>query len=82
MPRVSSSAIRRVHYDPAKQELHVVFAQSGDYTYFDVPGDEYQALLLASSKGVFLNDHIKGHYRCARRGKPARRIWLDEPGRL
>lgn len=78
MGSVSSSAIRHLVYNPARQELHVFFRGSGDYTYFDVPEAEYQALSVARSKGAFLNKRIKGRYRCARRGPPKRRIWLDE----
>ncbi len=81
MPAVTSSAIRRIAYDSGRRELHVAFRESGAYVYFDVPPDEYQAMKAAPSKGAFLNERIKGRYRCARRGPPRRRIWLDEPGR-
>ena len=78
MASISSSAIRHVRYDSGKRELHVVFRDSGDYTYFDVPAEKYQALRHAESPGKYLNQQIKGRYRCARRGAPKRRIWLDE----
>lgn len=77
MPEVSSSAISRLSYNPARHELHVRFRGSGDYVYFDVPPEEYDALVEASSKGRFLNQRIKSHYRCKRRGPPRPRIWID-----
>ncbi len=73
-----SSAVRHVAYNPEKRELHVFFRSKGDYTYFDVPPDAYQELKDAPSTGKFVNQRIKGQYRCARRNPPKRRIWLDE----
>ncbi len=77
MASASSSAIRHLAYNPGRQELHVFFRGGGDYTYFDVPLGEYEALLQAPSKGAFVNRKIKGHYRCARRGEPKRRIPIE-----
>ncbi len=77
MASVRSSAIRHLAYNPGKRELHVFFRGGGDYTYFDVPAEEYEALIEAPSKGAFVNRKIKGHYRCVRRGEPKRRIMIE-----
>ncbi|MBA3518279.1 MAG: KTSC domain-containing protein [Rhizobiales bacterium] len=77
MPEVASTAISRLSYNPARHELHVRFRESGDYVYFNVPPEEYDALIEAPSKGSFVNQRIKTHYRCQRRGAPRRRIWID-----
>jgi hypothetical protein len=78
MATAPSSAVRHLAYNSEKQELHVFFRGGGDYTYFEVPPGEYQALVEAPSKGAFLNRRIKGQYRCTRRNPARRRIWLDE----
>ena len=78
---LASSAIRRLYYDTVRHNLHVSFKGSGDYTYFDVPPEVAEALTQAASKGAFINQRIKGRYRCTRRDAPKRRIWLDEQRR-
>ena len=70
--------MRRYFYVPDTRELHVVFRDSGEYVYFDVPPEDYAALVAAESKGTFVNRRIKGHYRCEPRGARKRRVWLDE----
>ncbi|MDT9599248.1 KTSC domain-containing protein [Sphingosinicella rhizophila] len=76
MPHVSSSAVERVHYDPATARLDIWYKGGGLYSYFDVPADIYRAMLTAPSLGAFVNREIKPHYRCAleprrRRFRPA-----------
>ena len=77
MAAAPSSAIRHLAYNRAKRELHVFFRNGGEYTYFDVPAGEYQALVDAPSRGAFLNSRIKGRYRCAPRRTPKRRIPIE-----
>jgi hypothetical protein len=61
---VESSAISSIFYDPKSQTLDIEFKSSGEiYRYFDVPNDEYQGLLMAPSKGAYLNSQIKPKYR-------------------
>ena len=61
---VESSAISSIFYDPESQMLDIEFKSSGEiYRYFDVPNDEYQGLLMATSKGAYLNSEIKPKYR-------------------
>jgi hypothetical protein len=60
MASASSSAIRHLAYNPGRQELHVFFRGGGDYTYFDVPLGEYEALLEAPSKGASSTARSRG----------------------
>ena len=61
---VSSSNIRSIGYDAASSTLEVEFHGGGVYQYYGVPENVYSALMRASSKGRYLNDHIKDRYRC------------------
>lgn len=61
--RVSSSNVRAVGYDPEEQILEVEFHSGSIYHYFNVPEHKYVGLMRASSKGGYLNDHIKNIYR-------------------
>jgi predicted nuclease of predicted toxin-antitoxin system len=61
---VESSAISAILYDPKLQTLDIEFKSSGEtYRYFDVPEDEYEGLMTATSKGAYLNSEIKSKYR-------------------
>lgn len=61
--RVTSSNVRSVGHDPAANILEVEFMSREIYQYFNVPEAVYGALMRASSKGRYLNDHIKNRYR-------------------
>jgi hypothetical protein len=61
--RVSSSNVRAVGYDAEEQILEVEFHSGSIYHYFNVPEYKYGGLMRASSKGGYLNDHIKSTYR-------------------
>jgi hypothetical protein len=60
---VNSSNVSSVGYDKATQTLEVEFKDSSVYVYFGVPAFLYDGLMRAASKGSFLAQHIKGHYR-------------------
>ena len=62
--RVSSTNLRSIGYDAADGTLEVEFNSGGIYQYFDVPEAVYTALMRASSKGRYMNDHVRDHYRC------------------
>ncbi|UYQ95995.1 KTSC domain-containing protein [Chitinophaga horti] len=49
-------------YDPASLTLRVVYVSGMVYDYHDVPPGVYESMRRATSKGRFLNRHIKGHY--------------------
>ena len=63
---VSSSNVASVGYDSNSMTLEVEFRNGGIYQYFDVPEQVYNELMQASSKGEFLSNQLKGHYRYAR----------------
>lgn len=58
-----STTVSRIDYDPQAQVLDVWFKASGEhYRYHDVPPLVYEAFRRASSKGRFLNAHVKERY--------------------
>ena len=65
MERISvrSSNIRSVGYETSSETLEVEFTSGSVYQYFDVPENEYNGLMNARSKGKYLNQNIKDHYR-------------------
>lgn len=63
---VQSSNIALVGYDSDTQTLYVRFLNGSEYSYADVPQDEYDSLVSAASVGSYLNDNIKGVYPHAR----------------
>lgn len=70
---VDSTTVSAIGYDTLKRELGIRFRDSGKaYFYLDVPPEEYDAFMSASSKGTYLNQvfKLKGYsYRAA--GGPA-----------
>ncbi len=55
-----STSIASIGYDRSSRELEVEFHDSGDvYRYFEVPDEEYAAILSASSKGTYFNQVFK-----------------------
>lgn len=63
MPKVSSSAVERVHHDPATGTLDIWYKGGDRYSYFDVPAKVYRAMLESPSLGAFVNTEIKPAYR-------------------
>ncbi len=61
-----SSNISRFGYDETTQVLFVEFRNGGTYQYFDVSQQIFEQMKAAPSKGQFLAQSIKGHYRYAR----------------
>ena len=61
-----SSNITGFGYNEAGQILTVAFKSGGEYQYFDVPQVVFEQMQAAASKGQFLAQNIKGHYRYAR----------------
>ncbi|MBP8745791.1 MAG: KTSC domain-containing protein [Syntrophorhabdus sp.] len=60
---VDSSNIEAIGYDDDAQELHVRFLSGGYYVYLGVPRQIYDNLMMAPSKGSFLNREIKNVYQ-------------------
>ena len=61
-----SSVIARYEYHVQSAVLRVVFVSGMVYDYKDVPESVYQAMKKSKSKGIFLNQHIKGVYDFSR----------------
>lgn len=59
---VSSSNLAAVGYDEKEQILEIQFNHGGVYQYFDVPKDEYEALMSASSHGSYFYHNIRNDY--------------------
>ncbi len=69
---VTSSMIASVGYDQQEKILEVEFVHNGViYEYFDVPVTEYQNLMKAASKGVYLQKCIASRYGYGRVSKPS-----------
>ncbi|MCG8348561.1 MAG: KTSC domain-containing protein [Chloroflexales bacterium] len=59
---VDSSMIHAVGYDPATEELEVMFTSGKIYRYTHVPHHVYDELLAADSKGSYMRACIIGAY--------------------
>ena len=57
-----SSVIAAMNYDPASATLRIIYVSGMIYDYKNVPEKIYKAMKAASSKGAYLNRHIKGNY--------------------
>lgn len=66
IPTPESSNIAGFDYIKERQMLIVEFRNSTRYNYYDVPEIVFERLKMASSKGQFLAQNIKGVYRYAR----------------
>jgi hypothetical protein len=61
-----SSNVNGFGYEESTQILTVTFKSGGEYQYYDVPQSVFEQMQAATSKGQFLAQNIKGHYRYAR----------------
>lgn len=57
-----SSVVNRIHYDPKRHVLTIVYVSGNVYDYKNVPESVYRKMKAASSKGEYLNEHVKGKY--------------------
>jgi ABC-type transporter Mla maintaining outer membrane lipid asymmetry ATPase subunit MlaF len=57
-----SSVVAAVRYDEKTLKLRVIFQSGAIYDYLKVPGNVYNEMKKASSKGEFLNNKIKPNY--------------------
>lgn len=57
-----SSVVSAILYYPDTFTLRIVFVSGMVYDYERVPEKVYKKMKAATSKGAFLNDHIKGTY--------------------
>jgi len=59
---ISSSNISAVGYNEKNKVLEIEFNHGGVYQYFDVPADEYESLMNASSLGLYFSHNIRNDY--------------------
>jgi len=59
---VSSSNLASVGYDEENEILEIEFNHGGIYQYFNVPINEYKALMSADSHGSYFYHNIRGGY--------------------
>ncbi len=63
MQYVQSRNVESVGHDPETAELHVRFKSSPiTYVYQGVPADVFDRLMIAPSKGIFINQEVKNVY--------------------
>lgn len=66
---VESSNIAAVAFDARQDDetvgtLYVRFKNGGEFAYYDVPAEKYDAFLDAESKGKFYIANVKSAYAC------------------
>jgi hypothetical protein len=57
-----STVIDHFSYNPESDILRVTFVSGIVYIYTGVPAKIYEKMKVSSSKGKFLNEHIKGKF--------------------
>jgi hypothetical protein len=57
-----STVVSGIHYNANTFTLRIIFLSGMIYDYKNVPEKVYKAMKTASSKGTYLNQHIKGKY--------------------
>ena len=57
-----SSVVAAIRYYPDTSTLRIIFVSGTVYDYENVPEKVYKKMKTATSKGNFLNHHIKGNY--------------------
>jgi len=57
-----SSVVAAIRYDANANTLRVVYVSGSVYDYKNVPAKVFKEMKTASSKGEFLNKHIKPNY--------------------
>jgi len=62
MERVESSNVSSLGYDDSSERLFIKFNSGAIYVYYDVPIEEYNNLLTASSIGSYVWTNIRDRY--------------------
>jgi hypothetical protein len=57
-----STVVAHMEYNVSRQTLRITFVSGLVYNYLHVPERVYNNMKAATSKGTFLNKHIKGKY--------------------
>ena len=67
MPKVNSSNIDSVDYDPKTKTMTVTFNHGGAYTYANVSQVAYDEFLNSKSVGAHFHKHIRSAYEGKRK---------------
>ncbi len=59
---VDSSMLKSIGYDPNTQTLELEFNNGQVWQYMDVPPEEFEGLMNASSHGSYARNNIIGDY--------------------
>ena len=59
---VDSSMIRSIAFEEDRRVLGIEFHSGGIYYFSDVPKSVHQGIMLASSKGSYFLNTVKGQY--------------------
>lgn len=59
---VSSSNINSIGYEPSSSTLQIEFNNGNIYDYYDVPEEQYDALMSAGSIGSFFHANIRKNF--------------------
>lgn len=54
-----STAVHSLDYDEYSETLTVHFTDGSVYAYWNVPAEEYAALLYAASPGTYFNANVR-----------------------
>ena len=74
MPKLRSRLLSFAEFDSDTNVLTLTFAETGRvFDFYAVPASVYDALLIAPSKGAFLNGVLKPRYHSVRRKKKKKR---------
>jgi hypothetical protein len=57
-----SSVVSAIIYDRASYTMRVIFVSGAIYDYKNVPVKVFEAMKTSGSKGIYLNQNIKGQY--------------------
>ena len=58
-----SSVVSAISYDASTATLRITFVSGMIYDYKNVPEETYIAMKTSGSKGIYLNQNIKGRYQ-------------------
>ncbi len=68
LQEVESTTFSHVGYDPASQELTMVFREGGEtYVYKGISADVYQGLVSAESVGAYYHANIRDQFEYDRK---------------
>lgn len=58
-----SSVVAEISYDTVLNTLRIIYVSGSVYDYLKVPEEIFLEMKAARSKGIFLNENIKGNFK-------------------